>query len=150
MLKIEQLINNNTPAVDPRRQYKDANIEDIVSEDALKELLDALVGKQRQINTEKALRKAYEKTNEQVKRYLTNLFVDKPDDEVRRVGAFLMLYVQKFKKGATFLGFQRFLKSNRFRKTEDITNEYIGLITKDEMSNIYDILEEFNGPLATN
>ena len=73
MLKIEQLINNNTPAVDPRRQYKDANIEDIVSEDALKELLDALVGKQRQINTEKALRKAYEKTNEQVKSILQQI-----------------------------------------------------------------------------
>ena len=144
MLNIETIINESQSKAGPENKYKDSTIDEIITEDSLQELLESLVGKQRQINTEKAMQKAYNKTNQQVSRYLNELFANKCETEVRRIGAFLMLYVQKFAQGATFLGFTRFLKSNRFRDTDDITNEYIGLIMKEEMNGIYDVLEQFN------
>jgi len=143
MINFDELISHQLEQNNPKRHYESSSVEDIVNEDAVNEMLEALVGKQRQINTQKAMRKAYDKTNSQVKRYLSEIFGNKSEEDMRRAGAFLMLYTQKFGAGATFLGFQRFIKSNRFKATEDIANEYIGLVMKDDMNNVYDILEQF-------
>ena len=120
------------------------NINQIVNEDSLNEMIQSLIDRQKNINNQKAHVAANKKTFQQCKHYLTRLFAGKDENGLKRMGALLMLYLQKFQERASFLGFQRYADHHKHRADDDITSEYFTLVAAEEMDAIYDLIENFS------
>jgi len=120
------------------------NIHQIVNEESLNQMIQSLIDRQKTINNQKAHAAANKKTFQQCKHYLERLFAGKDESALKRMGALLMLYLQKFQDRATFLGFQRYADHHKHRADDDITSEYFTLVAAEEMDAIYDLIENFS------
>jgi len=134
---LQSRINDPKP-IDP------TNIQHIVNEDSLNDMIQSLIDRQRNINNQKAHATAMKKTFQQCKHYLEKIFAGKDESQMKRLGAMLLLYLQKFQDRATFLGFQRYTEYHKHRNDDDLTNEYFSLVAAEEKDAIYDLLESFS------